>query len=131
MAREPKQGDYNYYSSICDVCSGKGWHKNPVECTREYIVPCKCCGGHENGRMVKCKGTNIMRDYSNIAQKFSGYYGKDIRIKVGFCDNNGKVYETKTGTVSMTTGWKPSLMLMLRRDSHGSSYLLSDKDILL
>lgn len=74
---------------------------------------------------------NVMRDYSNIAQKFSYYYNKNIRIKVGFCDNNGKVYKTKTGTVSMTTGWKPSLMLMLRKNSSGSSYLLSDKDIIL
>jgi len=131
MNKEAKHGDYNYYTSICNVCYQKGWHTKPEKCIRQYTEPCKCCGSYENGKLVKCKGMNVMRDYSNIAQKFTCYYGKDIRIKVGFCDNNGKVYETKTGTVSMTTGWKPSLMLMLRSNSMGSSYLLSEKDIIL
>ena len=131
MEREPKQGDYNYYSSVCNVCSAKGWHKKPEKCVREYTRPCKSCGSCENGKLAKCRGTNVMRDYSNIADKFSSYYGTDRRIKVGFCDDNGKVYETKSGTVSMTTGWKPSLMLMLRSNSRGSSYLLSNNDILL
>lgn len=131
MNKEPEQGDYNYYTSICNVCSQKGWHKKPEPCKRQYTKPCECCHSYENGKLVNCKGTNIIRNYSNIAQQFAGYYRKDIRIKVAFCDDNGKVYETKTGTVSMTTGWKPSLMLMLRKDSTGSSWLLSAKDKLI
>ena len=131
MKTEPKQGDYNYFTSICNQCYQKGWHTKPEKCIRQYSVSCKECGSYENSTMKQCTGTNIMRDYSNIAQIFAPFYGKDTRIKVAFCDNNGKVYETKTGTVSMTTGWKPSLMLVLRKNSNGSSWLLSDKDKLI
>jgi hypothetical protein len=36
-----------------------------------------------------------------------------------------KIYgEIKRGTVGVTTGWKPSFLLMLRSNSRGSSYLL-------
>ena len=129
---KPSQNSYNNYSSICNQCYGKGWFTKPVACDRTLSTGCKCCGSHEFiSNMKPCKGTNIMIDYSNIAQKFAPYYYKEQRIKVGFTDAHGKVYETKTGTVGMTTGWKPSLLLMLRRDSVGSSYILSDKDILL
>lgn len=124
---EPKQGDYNYYSSICNVCHAKGWHKKKEKCSRMHSNTCKECHQSIIG-MTQCKGTNIMRDYSNIATQFARYYGKDIRIKVAFCDKKGKVYETKTGTVGMTTGWKPSFLLMLRSNSTGSSHLLSDND---
>ena len=130
MNNEPKQGDYNYFTSVCDTCYQKGWHTKPEKCVRKYSKTCECCHQTVNG-MQQCTGTNIMRDYSNIATQFASYYGKDIRIKVGFCDKKGKVYEIKTGTVSMTTGWKPSFMLMLRKNSRGSSHLLSKEDKIL
>jgi len=133
MEKEKTQNDYNYYTSICDVCYQRGWHIKPVKCTRKRYIPCECCGSHENGKIKECTGTNVVIDYSNISQKFAPYYHSNKRIKVGFCDDNGDgdVYETRTGTVSMTTGWKPSLMLMLRSNSIESSYLLSDNDIII
>jgi hypothetical protein len=60
---------------------------------------------------------------SGLAEKFRPYFGSHRRIKVRF--SGGTV---KFGTVSGTTGWRPSLMLMLRQNAHGSFWLLSDKD---
>jgi hypothetical protein len=57
-----------------------------------------------------------------LAQKFRPYF-RGQRIKVRFSYG-----ETKTGTVGGTTGWQPSLMLMLTKRSLGSSHLLSDRD---
>lgn len=59
---------------------------------------------------------------SDLSSKFSPYF-RGPRIKVRFSHG-----EVKTGTVSGTTGWRPSLMLMLTSRSMGSSYLLSDDD---
>jgi hypothetical protein len=62
-------------------------------------------------------------DDSQLAHKFRPYFGRDQqRIKVRFPSG-----ETRSGTVSGTTGWRPSLMLMLRRNSTGSSWLLDDR----
>ena len=36
--------------------------------------------------------------------------------------------EKKRGWVTGTTGWRPSLMILLRRNSSGSSWLVSSKD---
>ena len=109
----------------------KGWHEKPEKCVRENTVPCKCCGSCEYGKLKQCNGMNVIIDYSEISQKFAHFYDTDTRIKVGFTDKSDNVYEIKTGTVSKTTGWKPVLMLMLRSNSHGSSYILSDNDKLL
>lgn len=66
-------------------------------------------------------------DGSDLSRKFAPFFGdRSKRVKVRF--SCGTV---KTGWVSGTTGWRPSLMLMLRRNSTGSSWLLSDKDQLL
>jgi hypothetical protein len=56
-----------------------------------------------------------------LSQKFRPYF-QGQRIKVRFGDG-----EVKTGIVSGTTGWRPSLMLMLTRRSTGSVYLLHDR----
>jgi hypothetical protein len=41
------------------------------------------------------------------------------------------VYETKRGTVGVTTGWKPCFLLMLTKRSIGSSHTLSARDSIL
>lgn len=65
---------------------------------------------------------------SGLAKQFVPYYESQRRIEVAFYDINGQEYERKRGTVSMTTGWAPSFMLMLTRRSRGSSYRLNDRD---
>ncbi len=56
-----------------------------------------------------------------LAQKFRPFFESGQRIEVRF---PGGVI--KRGTVGMTTGWMPTFLLMLRRDSTGSSWVLSD-----
>lgn len=76
--------------------------------------------------MYKCKGKNIMIDYSDISKQFIPYYENKTRIKVQF--SYGGI---KTGIVGKTTGWKPVFILMLRSNSRGSSYILTDKEIII
>lgn len=65
-------------------------------------------------------------DPSDLAEQFKPYYATDERIKVQFSTG-----EIKSGTVGVTTGHKPVFLLMLRKNSTGSSWTLSDKDIIL
>lgn len=62
-------------------------------------------------------------DTSGLSKQFVPHFRNDKRIKVKFSWG-----EVKTGTVGVTTGWKPSFILLLRSNSTGSSYLLSDED---
>ena len=61
-------------------------------------------------------------DPSGLAEQFKPYFETGQRIRVNFG------YETLTGTVGVTTGWKPAFLLMRRVDSIGSPYLLSGTD---
>lgn len=63
-------------------------------------------------------------DGASLAPKFAEHFNNKVKVRFS-C---GAV---KTGYVRGTTGWRPSLMLLLRRTSRGSSWLLSDKDELL
>lgn len=117
---------YNNYTSICNKCGGKGWFEKPEKCTREISIPCKHCGSYENAKLKKCKGTNVLIDYSSISKQFAPYHESQNRIKVKFSYG-----EIKSGTVGMTTGWKPVFILMLTTRSLGSSYVLTDKEIIL
>jgi hypothetical protein len=56
---------------------------------------------------------------SALDKRFIPYLNSGERIKVDF--GHGDV---KTGTVSVTTGWKPTFLLMLRSNSMGSIYTL-------
>jgi hypothetical protein len=116
---------YNNYTSICNKCHQKGWHEKPEKCVRSYSKTCKECG-HSIDGMTKCTGQNIMIDYSNISKQFIPYYENCQRIKVQY--TYGKEKEVKSGTVEMTTGWKPVFILMLKSNSTGSSYILTDKE---
>jgi len=67
-------------------------------------------------------------DGGNLAPQFILYFQSQSRIEVAFCGADGSEHERKRGTVSITGGWKPSFMLMLRRNSQSSSWLLGDND---
>lgn len=61
-------------------------------------------------------------DLSAIAEKFLPYFrGPRIKVQPWYQD------DTITGTVGVTTGWQPSLLLMRRSSDHGSSILLDDR----
>ncbi len=58
-------------------------------------------------------------DTSDLNKNFISYFESEIRIEVDFG------YETKRGRIGITTGWKPSFLLMLTTRSMGSSYLIN------
>ncbi len=63
-----------------------------------------------------------------LNKDFIPYYESGERITVSFCGKDGKEYETKRGTIGVTTGWKPCFLLMLTKRSTGSSYTIGIND---
>lgn len=61
-------------------------------------------------------------DQSDLSSKFITYYENGMRIKV---NSYGEII---TGTVGVTTGWKPVFLLMRTSRSIGSAYTLKDSD---
>ena len=59
-----------------------------------------------------------------LTEKFRPYFGQRIEIETSYG-------EKIRGWVAGTTGWQPSLMLLAKRNSTGSSNLISDKDTLV
>lgn len=69
-------------------------------------------------------------DKSDLNTDFIYAFESGERVSVQFKDNNGEVYETKRGTIGITTGWKPVFLLMLTKRSLGSSYTIGKKDVI-
>lgn len=65
-------------------------------------------------------------DASDLADEFVRYFESGARIKVAFSDGS-----KLTGTVGITTGWRPSFLLMRTSRSIGSPYLLGHNDRVL
>jgi hypothetical protein len=70
----------------------------------------------------KCKEYGSKFDDSELATQFIPYYNNGKRIKVL---DYGTVV---SGTVGVTTGWKPVFILIRTSRSLGSSYTLSSKN---
>lgn len=64
---------------------------------------------------------------SDLAVGFIYYFENGDRIKVRTTYPSGEVYE-RSGTVGITTGWRPVFLLMHRSNAHGSSDVLNAKD---
>jgi hypothetical protein len=64
-------------------------------------------------------------DVSDLDKRFIAFYQNGQRIKVETC---GMVM---TGTVGVTTGWKPAFLLMRTSRSMGSSWILGTESKLL
>jgi hypothetical protein len=64
-------------------------------------------------------------DPSGLDKRFITYYQTGQRIKVETC---GMIM---TGTVGVTTGWKPAFLLMRTSRSMGSSWILGTESKLL
>jgi len=62
-------------------------------------------------------------DASELASQFIPFFNSHERVKVQF-----PYGETLTGTIGVTTGWKPVFLLMRTRRSIGSPYTLHSKD---
>jgi hypothetical protein len=63
-------------------------------------------------------------DPSQLAPAFIPFFHTGQRIKVRFSSG-----EEKTGTVGVTTGWRPAFLLMLKSSAHGSSEVLGAGDV--
>lgn len=61
------------------------------------------------------------------ARHFAPYLHSNIRIKV----RNGLYGAVRTGTVGITTGWRPAFLLMSRSSAHGSSDVLGPHDVIV
>ena len=64
-------------------------------------------------------------DVSDLDKRFIAYYQNGQRIKVETCSM------VMTGTVGVTTGWKPVFLLMRTSRSIGSSWILGTESKLL
>lgn len=70
-------------------------------------------------------------DPSELAPQFVPYFGKGgPRIRVRRTYANGETRE-RTGTVGVTTGWRPAFLLMHRSTDHGSSDVLGRDDVIV
>jgi hypothetical protein len=94
------------YMSVCPKCYNRTYDTEVRDCRRNVA--------HGPMRLI---------DRSGLAPEFTPYYHTQERVKVRL-EHGAEI----TGTVGKTTGWKPSYMLMLRWNSLGSSYLLSERD---
>jgi len=63
-------------------------------------------------------------DDSNLSKQFIKFYESAQRIEVEY--SYGETKEIQRGTVGVTTGWRPTFLLMRRISDHSSSYLLDD-----
>ena len=57
-------------------------------------------------------------DPSDLDPRFIPYFDSGERVRVATC---GLVL---TGTIGITTGWRPAFLLMRRRTDHGSTWVL-------
>ena len=117
----------NEFKSVCDVCGRKTWYEKEQQCHCSYSKKetCKTCGHTEEVEphtMERCTGTLRLIDNSKLNPAFTPYYGNGVRVEVDFG------YEKKRGTIGKTMGWKPVYLLMLRKNSTGSSYTIGMKD---
>ena len=69
-------------------------------------------------------------DSSDLNSDFIHAFESGKRVEVNFKDSSGKVYETKRGTIGVTTGWKPCFLLMLTKRSTGSSWTIGKNDVI-
>lgn len=53
------------------------------------------------------------------------HHGTRVRVETRY--PSGETF-VRTGTVSMTTGWRPAFLLMHRSNAHGSWDVLSERD---
>lgn len=63
---------------------------------------------------------------AGLDKRFIPFFNSGERIRVEF-----KHGEVQTGTIGVTTGWKPCFLLMLKSNSVGSVYTLGKDDTIV
>lgn len=77
---------------------------------------------HIAEKTFACELQGLRFDPSELNPAFAPYFDTGQRIKVRFWQDDDLTY---TGTVGITTGWRPAFLLMRRSSDHGSSWLLT------
>ena len=76
-------------------------------------------------KFAECQQKGLLFNDRELSRQFVPYYNSQQRIEV---DTGGTVLR---GYVGVTTGWTPSFFLMLKANSIGSPWILSDSDKIL
>lgn len=133
MMRDPM------HTSVCRVCGQGTWYSpETITLPREHgdrrppfvTDPSRWGYGNKAHEHGKAGAMNLVPvDRSALAPAFTRYYESGDRVRVAFVTLDGsEVYETLTGTIGKTTGWRPAYLLMRTARSHGSPYVLSARD---
>lgn len=64
---------------------------------------------------------------AELLPAFRRWYGTGERVKVRYTYRDGSTEDT-TGTIGMTTGWRPAFLLIRTSRSIGSSYVIGQND---
>jgi hypothetical protein len=81
----------------------------------------------------KMKGVNMLKDFSDLDDRFTRYYESGERVEVtwkpGYGNYSGYGSQTEGRKarfyVGRSTGWKPIYLSLLRRDSTGGTAISS------
>lgn len=68
-------------------------------------------------------------DPSDLAPQFAEHLHSGQRIRVRTVYKSGEFRE-RTGTVGVTTGWRPAFLLIARSNAFGSSDVLDKDDVI-
>ena len=66
-------------------------------------------------------------DTCELLPAFRRWYESGDRVRVRYTYTDG-THEDSTGTIGVTTGWRPAFLLMHSVRSHGSSYVIGSHD---
>lgn len=80
-------------------------------------------------RAQRRHGSKLDLSEVDAADHFLPYFGTGTRLRVAWGD--GPDSYVRTGTVTITTGWRPALLLLHRRTDRGSSDVLGPRDVIV
>lgn len=116
----------NRFITRCDACNAPTWYETEQPCKMSYPKrkDCPTCAHIEldHDKMIPCPGTLRLIDWSGLAPAFTPYlhdFTRRLEVTSGGY--------TRRGYVGITTGRKPSYLLLPRRDSRWSSDLLDQE----
>lgn len=115
------------YKTICDICGRKTWYEKEQQCQCSYPKEktCRTCGHTEQlKKIVQCTGTLRLIDNSDLDKRFTSFYKTGERIEVTYKDKTKERFY-----IGKSTGWKPTYLEIMKRNSTGGSALCSKRII--
>jgi hypothetical protein len=114
------------YKTVCDGCGRPTWYETEQQCHQSVSKSKHCgeCGTLTYAENTRCTGTLRLIDRSGLSAQFTPYL-HDYTKRLEVITAHG---ERVRGYVGKTTGWKPAYLLLPRRNSVASSFVLHDDD---